>query len=325
MAVGVALLSVVAFVVSIGLVMGGATAAASSQASTGGAAANLNVAAIPAAMQSVVPYVVKAGALCPAVSAPQIAAQIDTESAWDPHAVSSAGAEGLAQFLPSTWPAYGRTEDGTHNVSPFDPNDAAVAMGRYDCANAATVAPLVAEGKGTQLSLMLAAYDGPAAVLAAGGVPAAAETYVATVEHRIPTYTAPAAVGSGFGALVLAEAERELGVPYVWGGGNWTGPAHGGFDCSGLVMFAIAQASGGQIRLPHSSEIQATMGNPVPVSALVPGDVIAFALNTASTYDHIGIVAGNGQIIDAPHTGAVVRYDPLSAFAGHPWAIRSFG
>lgn len=320
MAVGAAGCALVAFVVGV---MGVGTGTTPSAAAT--SLDTLNVAAIPAAMQSVAPYVALGGMQCSAVSPPQIAAQIDTESAWDPNAVSSAGAEGLAQFLPTTWPSYAKTEDGTGDVTPFNPNDAAVAMGRYDCANAVAVAPLVTEGDGSQLSLMLASYDGPAAVLAAHGVPADVATYVKTMESRIAQYTATSTTVSGFGAAVVGAAERELGVPYVWGGGDWTGPTDGGFDCSGLVLYAVAQASHGAIKLPHSSETQVTMGTAVTPADMGPGDVIGFDLHTNGTFDHVGIYVGDGEIIDAPYTTQVVRFDPLSAFEGHPWAVRSFG
>jgi cell wall-associated NlpC family hydrolase len=53
--------------------------------------------------------------------------------------------------------------------------------------------------------------------------------------------------------------------------------------------------------------------------------VIAFDLSNNGDIDHIGIYVGNSQVIDAPYSGAVVRIDPLSDFAGIPWAIRSFG
>ena len=137
--------------------------------------------------------------------------------------------------------------------------------------------------------------------------------------------SAPAPGGTGFGARVVAAAEGELGVPYVWGGGDYTGPTDGGFDCSGLVMYALARASNGAVHLPHSSEADATLGQAVTPVAMAPGDVIAFDLHTNGTFDHVGIFVGGGQIVDAPYTGAVVRLDPLSAFVGHPWAIRSFG
>ena len=54
-----------------------------------------------------------------------IAATIHQESGWDPNAVSGVGAQGLAQFMPYTWPSYGNGGD------PFNPRDAIRAMGRY--------------------------------------------------------------------------------------------------------------------------------------------------------------------------------------------------
>ena len=52
-------------------------------------------------------------------------------------------------------------------------------------------------------------------------------------------------------ATLIKAAASQLGKPYVWGGGNFNGPTGGGFDCSGLVLYAAYQASGGRIRLPH--------------------------------------------------------------------------
>ncbi len=89
------------------------------------------------------------------------------------------------------------------------------------------------------------------------------------------------------------------GHPYQWGG---QGP--GVFDCSGLVLWAYQQA--GLPGLPHSSEIQATMGIAVPFSEIQPGDLVFFEGN-----GHVGIYVGNGLMVDAPHSGAVVRVEPL--------------
>ena len=53
------------------------------------------------------------------------AAQLKQESNWNPNAGSSAGAQGIAQFMPDTWAAYGQGGDVT------DPEDAIPAYGRY--------------------------------------------------------------------------------------------------------------------------------------------------------------------------------------------------
>jgi len=135
--------------------------------------------------------------------------------------------------------------------------------------------------------------------------------------------------------MVVAAAAGELGVPFSWGGGNASGPTVGiasgantiGFYCSGLVLFAVARASSDQIVLPHSSELQATMGTPVAPADIQPGEVIAFALGTDPTdFDHIGISIGNEEMIDAPDTDSVVRVDTLNSYwQGVPSVIRSLG
>ena len=92
-------------------------------------------------------------------------------------------------------------------------------------------------------------------------------------------------------------------MPYVWGGAS---PA--GFDCSGLVMYVYAKLG---VYLPHNAAMQFGRTRPVPRSALVPGDLVFFGWSAASIH-HVGIYVGNGTMIDAPYTGAVVRYDSLS-------------
>ena len=44
-----------------------------------------------------------------------------------------------------------------------------------------------------------------------------------------------------------------------------------------------------------------------------PGDLVFFARNTANpmSIHHVGIYVGKGKMIDAPHTGAEVRYDDV--------------
>jgi peptidoglycan hydrolase CwlO-like protein len=99
--------------------------------------------------------------------------------------------------------------------------------------------------------------------------------------------------------LILAYASNYLGVPYVWGG---TTPA--GFDCSGFVQYVFAHFG---IILPRVSEDQQNVGKYVSRADLQPGDLVFFG-NPAH---HVGIYVGNGNMINAPHTGDVVKIQPL--------------
>ena len=73
----------------------------------------------------------------------------------------------------------------------------------------------------------------------------------------------PADLPTGFAGAFITAAAKEIGLPYVWGGGTFTGPTGGGFDCSGLVLYAAYQASGGRIRLPHHTGDQIHQGRAV--------------------------------------------------------------
>ena len=128
-----------------------------------------------------------------------------------------------------------------------------------------------------------------------------------------PTATAAAATsGSGgvTGDMVVQDARKYLGVPYVWGG---TDPAKG-LDCSGLVQRVYKDLG---IDLPRVSYEQAKAGTAVTggLANARPGDLLAFH----SPVSHIAIYIGDGKMIEAPRPGRDVHVTDVYAT---PTAIR---
>ncbi len=97
-------------------------------------------------------------------------------------------------------------------------------------------------------------------------------------------------------AVALTWAFSELGKPYVWAA---TGPDT--FDCSGLTQFVWRQAG---VSIPRVAAAQDSWSVPVPLSDLLPGDLVFFG---QTDIHHVGIYIGDGLMINAPHTGDVVR------------------
>jgi peptidoglycan DL-endopeptidase CwlO len=122
---------------------------------------------------------------------------------------------------------------------------------------------------------------------------------------------APSSAASGAVSMALGQ----LGTPYVPGGAD---PGTG-FDCSGLVSWAYAQA--GHPGLPHSSEDLWSSGTHVRSTAeLAPGDLVFF-----NGLDHVGMYIGGGNFVEAPHSGDVVKVVRLSARGDYLGAVRISG
>ncbi|MFE1050339.1 NlpC/P60 family protein [Streptomyces olivaceus] len=110
---------------------------------------------------------------------------------------------------------------------------------------------------------------------------------------------------SGRAAAAFAAAQSKIGTPYVYGA---TGPSS--FDCSGLTSWAYAQAGVG---IPRTSEAQTGAGTRISsMGDLQVGDLVFFF----NDLHHVGLYAGNGQVLHAPRTGTVVRYESMSTIGG---------
>jgi soluble lytic murein transglycosylase-like protein len=127
--------------------------------------------------------ILEASERCPAVPAEVLAAQLASESSWDPEAVSPVGARGLAQFMPEVWDQYGLDGDGDGVADVWNPIDAIHSAAALNCVNR----KLVADVPGNEVVNILAAYNaGFNQVLRYGGVPPFPETeaYVEKILRR---------------------------------------------------------------------------------------------------------------------------------------------
>jgi cell wall-associated NlpC family hydrolase len=117
--------------------------------------------------------------------------------------------------------------------------------------------------------------------------------------------------GSTQGRQVMAAARADLGKPYIWAA---AGPD--AYDCSGLTMTAWAAAGSA---LPHNAQAQSDSVKHYPMSQAQPGDLVFFG---AGHIHHVGLYVSPGVMLDAPHSGAVVRIEPffndVLSYVGRP-------
>ncbi|MEU9452320.1 bifunctional lytic transglycosylase/C40 family peptidase [Streptomyces sp. NPDC048277] len=274
-----------------------------------GAGKTLAKGAVPAAYSTLVQ---KWGNLCSAINPALLAAQLYQESGFNPKAQSAAAAQGIAQFIPGTWATHGidGNGDGVRNV--WDPNDAIPSAASYDC----ELASYVKDVPGNISDNMLAAYNaGAYAVIKYKGVPPYKETqnYVKTITTLEDSFAAPVSRLSPTkqAAAAITYAQNKLGTPYLWGG-NGTAQDGGRFDCSGLTKAAYASVG---ITLPRVANDQYNAGPHPSRNELLPGDLVFFStdLSNSRAIHHVGIYVGGGYMIDAPYTGAVIRFDPIDS------------
>lgn len=130
------------------------------------------------------------------------------------------------------------------------------------------------------------------------------------LDNGFPSVTGLA--GGGAREKVIAAALAQIGTPYSWGGGGTKGKSTGvgrgagtvGFDCSGLVQYALN--AGGMSTPDMVAAQQMRLGTRADIAQLQPGDLVA-----TTSGGHIAIYLGGGKMIEAPHTGAFVRISPV--------------
>ena len=150
------------------------------------------------------------------------------------------------------------------------------------------------------------------------------EAIALQVSHAKP---APASAHwtAAMGQTVVNRALQYLGTPYAWAGGSAAGPTAGvcaggaarhdchvtGFDCSGLAMYSWSP----YLAMAHSAESQYGSGSFHPVmTALLPGDLVFWSSNgKISGIHHVAIYVGDGNVIQAPQSGDIVRITPLGS------------
>ncbi|MFI5804723.1 NlpC/P60 family protein [Streptomyces sp. NPDC051561] len=174
------------------------------------------------------------------------------------------------------------------------------------------------------------------AALVTAGILALAAGPPAFSQARAATASAPAAAACDVlapGASAVAEravraACSQIGVWYSWGAGHLAqpGPSYGyvdpqdpdssqdpqrkGFDCSGLVRWAYAQATGQDIlngnahSQYHSGRVAQRFTAAQGLAPLVPGDLVVY--NGSSRVHHIAIYLGGGKMVEAKESGTKI-------------------
>lgn len=111
------------------------------------------------------------------------------------------------------------------------------------------------------------------------------------------------------GAAALAAADTQVGKPYISGA---EGP--NAYDCSGLTQWAYRQAG---VSITRTTFTQHNDGVKIGRSQLKPGDLVFF-----NNLAHVGLYAGNGQVLHAPKPGTVVRYESMEWLGDFQFGVR---
>jgi cell wall-associated NlpC family hydrolase len=189
-----------------------------------------------------------------------------------------------------------------HAIAPLLPNGdgASASTSASGPANTGSNSPTTASG-------CTSGGDGTDfGTIPAGAVPAG---------YTIPTDASPKVQAA------IRWALGQLDTAYQWGGSctdsHGSNPM-GRCDCSSLMQQSYKAAG---VTLTRTTYTQVKEGKPVSVDALRPGDLV-FTEGTAQVPEHVGMFIGQGLIINAPHTGDVVRIATLASWKSQILAAR---
>jgi peptidoglycan DL-endopeptidase CwlO len=215
-------------------------------------------------------------------------------------------------------------EDGGPDASVYDPADAIAGAAKYLLAAQVQANPSAAIFAYNHLQSYVQSVLYYAGIYAGGhysvvsaDMPSGSSAAGCATSGGVPQVMAP----NQAVATAIAFAEQQIGKPYQWGA---TGPD--AFDCSGLVMMAYRAAG---IYIDRTSQEQWLTEQQIPASQVQPGDLVFFAGadGTPTSPGHVGLVIGNGQMIEAYATGFPIRIasytdrDPVGFT--RPWAQSS--
>ena len=109
---------------------------------------------------------------------------------------------------------------------------------------------------------------------------------------------------------IVNTSMQYIGVPYVFGGNN----PRTGLDCSAYVKLVYSQVG---INLPRTADVQYTVGTPVAMADLLPGDAVFFE-TYAPGASHVGIYIGDGNFIHASSSkGVTISSLGASYYSAH--------
>lgn len=256
--------------------------------------------------------------------------------------VSSANAQGPMQFLPSTWAAEGVDGNGDGKKDINEPADAIYGTANYLAHNGGSKGPdgirkaILTYNHSIEYLNSVVSY---AKHYAGGKVEVGAASGAGGCDAGSAGQVLDVPASSAYEKAAIAAAKTQLGLPYVWGGGDHNGPTKGGFDCSGFTMYVVAQATkktGKEVSLSHLSSDQystkslATVGSysgsgKPDTSKMRVGDVLIYNLTSGQDrhpWNHTAVYIGNDQIIHAPNIGQNVKVAKISDPGAGAWVAR---